>query len=231
MTQEHINKPVLYWANGSIPSWQVLCLLHERGADFEARRLRVMSEPKETRTPAFLAINPRGQTPTWVEPDGRVVTESMALLFYLDRTLPGQALLPAEPSALGLALERTFQVGDLRAAYRPIEQLFLGASNLSPERREAARQAPARVREELALWEGYLDGRDYLLGESLTLADCAFYPALAYQLRRGLILHALPNLAAYVARMAARPGIQRAHPEGWGKRRGRDLFAEAAALT
>ena len=60
----------LYRVNGSISSWRVELALHEKGLSFEARRLRVMSTPKETRSPAFLAINPRGKAPTLVEPGG-----------------------------------------------------------------------------------------------------------------------------------------------------------------
>lgn len=222
--------PTLYWANGSIPSWQVLCLLHERAIPFEGRRLRVMSTPKDTRTPEFLAINPRGQAPTWVEPDGRVVTESAALLLYLDRTAPGPQLLPQDPAPLGLALERMSQIHDLRAAYRPLEQLFLGADALSDHQRDAARRAPDRVYEELQYWEGYLSRTAFIAGDDLTLADCAVYPVLAYQQRRGLILHDLPHLTRYTALMAARPAIHAARPEGWHKPRSKDLFAAARAL-
>lgn len=53
----------LYLVNGSISSIRVLIALHEQGLAFLARRLRVMREPRDTRTPAFLALNPRGQAP------------------------------------------------------------------------------------------------------------------------------------------------------------------------
>jgi glutathione S-transferase len=230
MTTAPDTLPILYWANGSIPSWQVLCLLHERGVRFEGRRLRVMSTPKETRTPEFLAINPRGQAPTWVEPDGRVVAESMALLLYLDRTQPGPSLLPTDPAQLGRALQLCFEVAELRAAYRPLEQLFLGADTLDAARREAARQAPARVAAELAHWERHLGDAPFIAGHALTLADCVVYPVLAYQQRRGLMLDDLPGLAGYTARMAARPAIQAARPHGWGEKPAKDLFALAAKL-
>ncbi|HEX2689324.1 MAG TPA: glutathione S-transferase N-terminal domain-containing protein [Kofleriaceae bacterium] len=53
----------LYLVNGSISSIRVLVALHEKSLPFEPRRLRVMREPRDTRTPAFLALNPRGQAP------------------------------------------------------------------------------------------------------------------------------------------------------------------------
>ena len=49
-----------YLVNGSISSIRVLIALHEKGLAFEPRRLRVMREPRDTRTPAFLALTKAG---------------------------------------------------------------------------------------------------------------------------------------------------------------------------
>ncbi len=54
--------------------------LHEIGVAFEARA--VSFAKKETRTPAYLAINPEGKVPTLLI-DGRALTETAAILFYL----------------------------------------------------------------------------------------------------------------------------------------------------
>jgi hypothetical protein len=45
----------LYFVNGSIPNWRAMMTLHEKGLAFTPRRLRVMGEPRETRSPEFLA--------------------------------------------------------------------------------------------------------------------------------------------------------------------------------
>lgn len=68
--------PTLYYVNGSIPSWRVQLLLAEKRIAYNPRRLRVMTNPKETRLPAFAAINPRCKTPTLVDSDGTIVIES-----------------------------------------------------------------------------------------------------------------------------------------------------------
>ena len=49
---------ILYYVNGSIPNWRVALALHEKGLPFTGRRLRVTGEQRETRSPAFLALNP-----------------------------------------------------------------------------------------------------------------------------------------------------------------------------
>lgn len=222
--------PILYWANGSIPSWQVMLLLHEKQVDFEARRLRVMSTPKETRTPEFLAINPRGQVPVWVEPGGLVLRESRALLFYLERCYPEPSMLPDELEARAVVLQRMFEVEELRRAYRPLEQLFLGAQSLDARALDAAKAAPERVARELVVWEDYVGQAEFLAGDVFSMADCVFYPALAYMCRRGLALTEWPALEAYRAKVSTREAAQASHPEGWKPGRSKDLFALARSL-
>ncbi|MFN3197984.1 MAG: glutathione S-transferase family protein [Bradymonadia bacterium] len=222
-------RPTLYWINGSIPSWQVMLACHLRGVEYESRRLKVMGSTRETRSPEFLAINPRGQAPVWVEPDGTTVCESMAILHWLEASRPETSLCPEGP-AMALMLQRMYEVERLRMAYRPLEALFLQQSSLSSEQIEAARAAPARVAQELSIWSSHLEEHPWIAGPALTLADCVFYPALGYQIRRGLILgERWPRLQAYVDRIEARPAAREARPLGW-HRVGKSLFARAAAL-
>src|SRR6266478_1295418 len=65
--------------------------LHEVGATFESRPISLAK--KETRTPAFLAINPEGKVPTLLI-DGRALTEVAAILYYLAKRFPEAGLLP-----------------------------------------------------------------------------------------------------------------------------------------
>jgi glutathione S-transferase len=51
----------LYYVSGSIPNWRVLIALYEKGLEFEPCRLKVM-QIRQTQSPEFLAINPRGQS-------------------------------------------------------------------------------------------------------------------------------------------------------------------------
>ena len=80
---------VLYWVKGSIPSWRVIITLAWMKIPYLSKRLRVMTEPKETRSPEFALINPRCKTLTFVDSDGTIVIESMAILQYLERLFPG----------------------------------------------------------------------------------------------------------------------------------------------
>lgn len=225
--------PTLYLVNGSIPSWQVMCALHEKQIPFQAHRLRVMTTPRETHSPEFLAINPRGEAPVWCDPDkGVTLRESMAILMYLESHYRQVPLLPEHDArASAAAFECMFDIQALRAAYRPLEQLFRGADALtSPEKTRAA-SAPDRVQKELIVWEHKLHAHDFMVGDVLTLADCVVYPVLSYMVRRGLTFEQDSRLARYVAHMSARPASLDAHPEGWTQPAGKmNLFARAREL-
>ncbi|WP_437915812.1 glutathione S-transferase family protein [Sorangium sp. So ce302] len=221
----------VYFVNGSISSWRVLMAAHEKGLAFEPRRLRVMREPRETRTPEFLALNPRGQAPVLVEPDGTVVNESLAILTYLELRYPDPPLLPplAEPGALAFAQESEATA----CVYDPLEGLFeAGPEPVSPDRRAAILGALSGVERELALWDARAQKTRFIASDAFTLADCALYPVLAYMQRRGLSLAGYPALDAYERRVRGRPAAVASYPEGWSHDRARpDLFAQARAVA
>lgn len=220
---------VLYWVNGSMWSWQVAVVLHEKQLGYEGRRLRVMGR-RDTREPSFLALNPRGDAPVLVEPDGTVVVESMAITHFLERRYPQPALLPTEAAGLALVLGRAYEVERLRRAYRPLERLFRDGPSAGPDTRATIARAPAAVDEELAVWERYVAASPFLAGDTFSLADAVFYPALAYQVRRGLRLADGSALAEYRRRLETRASVQATRPEGWERPAKRNLFDEARAL-
>lgn len=221
----------LYLVNGSIPSWRVMLALHEKGLPFEPRRLRVMRAERETRTPEFLALNPRGKTPVLVEPDGTTINESLAILTYLELRYPDPPLLPhGDPGGLARALAYAQEAETFACAYDPIELLFTTApAALEGAQRAAIAAALDAVAFDLSLWEARAARSAFIAGDAISLADCAFYPVLSYLLRRGLSLAGHPRLAEYERRVRARSSAQASYPEGWahdvvGKR---DLFALA----
>ncbi len=225
---------ILYWVNGSISSWRVQLCLHEKGLAFEARRLRLMGGERETRTPEFLALNPRGQAPVLVDGDV-VMNESLAILTYLELRYPGPSLLSRDdPTAMARTLALAQESETTASAYEPLEQLFLQAddASLTTSGRASLAAALTAVDHECSLWQARLASSPFVAGASLSLADCAFYPVLAYLQRRGLSLVRWPALAAYATRMADRPAARASHPVGWHHDRVRpDLFARARALV
>src|SRR5207237_8202233 len=67
--------------------------LHERGVDFEPVTVDLLAG--ERRRPECLAINPAGKLPVLVD-DGRVRTESVAIVLYLAEKYPDRGLIPSD---------------------------------------------------------------------------------------------------------------------------------------
>lgn len=71
--------------------------LAEAGAEFD--RIDVPSRPTPEEAAALAAINPRGQVPVLVHPDGTVITESSAILTHIADSFPEARLIPAPGSS------------------------------------------------------------------------------------------------------------------------------------
>ncbi len=92
-----------------------------------SKRLRVMTDPKETRSPEFALINPRCKTPTFVDSDGTIVIESLAILQYLERCFPDTPEdRPSDLSKSEWTQEtvRFHESENPHNAYEPIELLY-----------------------------------------------------------------------------------------------------------
>ena len=190
-TAEPVNpRRILYWVNGSIPSWRVMLCLARKKLPYTRKRLHVMSTPKETRSADFAAINPRCKTPVLIDEDGTVVIESMAILQYLETYYPSPEPLvpqPVEKESYITTLQRFHESENLHNVFEDIELLFLPNWNESPNR-ERIVDAYRNTLAELAFWEGYLVTSEFVAGKVFSLADCALYPCLAYLVHRGLDL-------------------------------------------
>lgn len=176
----------LYLAPGS-SSMAAHIALQEVGAAFETRQVSLAR--RETRTPEFLALNPAGQVPLLVTPEGPL-TEVAAILFWLARRHPAAGLLPE--GAMGEA--------------RSISWMSFLAATVHPARRQGLEHA-------VAVWaqaEARLGTAPYALGEAYSIADIHLF-RLFWRFRGGAALEpgALPRLTAHHDRVMARPAVQR----------------------
>ena len=176
----------LYFAPGS-SSMAPHIALHEIGAPFESRPLSFAR--KETRAPAYLAINPEGKVPT-LQIDGRTLTEVAGILFYLAKRFPQAGLLPA---------------GDIEAEAQAVSWMSFLASTVHPARQ----QGVERVRTAFGLAEQRLAKRAWALDRH-TIADIHLF-RLFWRARPSLrpTPAEFPGLCAHYDRMMARPAVQK----------------------
>jgi maleylacetoacetate isomerase len=87
-----MNRPILYDYWRSSASYRVRIALHLKGIDYESRQVDLREGDQETDD--YRSINPQGFVPT-LEIDGHRLTQSLAIINYLDVRYPNQPLIPA----------------------------------------------------------------------------------------------------------------------------------------
>ena len=151
---------------------------------------------RETRTDAFLALNPAGQVPTIVLEDGRTLAQSNAIILYLAE---GSALIPADPYQRAKMLEWMFWE---QYNHEPtIAVVRFQVKYLGRPRGEVDPALIARAEAALALMDRGLAGRDFLVGETLTLADIALVAYTRFAADGGFVLADYPAVEAWVRRV------------------------------
>jgi glutathione S-transferase len=149
-----------------------------------------------SRTPEFLALNPWGQTPTVVLPDGRVLTQSNAIISYLAE---GSRLVPTDPYERAQMNEWLFweqNHHETTIATRRAHLNYRGKkeSEIDPAMLEGGKRA-------LAHMERHLADHDYLVGAALTLADIALVAYTRVAPEGGFDLEPYPSIRKWIARI------------------------------
>lgn len=161
---------------------------------------------REQRSPAYLALNPRGSLPILVD-GGLVLAEPEAILVHLARTSPsGGALLPEEPAAFAAMLDWLFFArGPLSAAIsaRLHHMLEVPADPLALDRTS---RAAFRVMED-HMTRRRFEGSDWFVGATPTLADLALFPAIALARDFGIDHDEYPALRRWMRRVRSIPGF------------------------
>jgi glutathione S-transferase len=207
-----------YFGSGSPFAWKVWLALEHKGIAYAPKRLSF--DKDETRTPEFLAINPRGRVPAIVD-DGFALYESNAICEYLEEKYPQNPLLPKDAKARALVRRLIGECED--GLYKPGSDLMSAVLYVAPAERDPKQidETKAKLRAELGYWQGYLKG-DFFAG-ALSLADFSVYPYLRMPIRveerapgLGLKREDLPaNIAAWMKRIEALPYFDKTIPPHW----------------
>ncbi|MGK3964218.1 glutathione S-transferase family protein [Sorangium sp. So ce118] len=174
--------------------------LQELGVEFEAIEVNLVAG--DHNRPEFRKINPAGKVPALVDGDF-VVTESVAIALYLAEKYPQKRLLPTDlRQRADVDRWLLFTVTELE---QPLQRIVRHTS-VYPE----ALRLPAEVdlagrefKEMAAVLEGHMQGRQFVVGDGVTVADFV----LAYTLDWGneaKLLGDCPKLISYMERMYAR---------------------------
>ncbi|HEY2710092.1 MAG TPA: glutathione S-transferase family protein [Caulobacteraceae bacterium] len=153
---------------------------------------------RETRTAAFLAMNPAGQVPTVLLDDERVLAQSNAIILHLAEDSP---LIPADRYDRAKMYEWLFWE---QYSHEPtIAVVRFHMKYLGKPRSEVDAGLIQRGAAALTLMDRALAGREFLVGEGLTLADIALVAYTRFAHDGGFVLADYPALDAWVSRVEA----------------------------
>lgn len=214
----------IYWMSGSPYAWRTLLALEIKKAPYVSRLLEFSKG--QTRTPEYLALNPRGRVPT-LKDGGFVLAESMAILAYLDRKFP-------EPPLFGRTAEETGRIwksiSECLSYIQPnvsamAAAIFFGSA---AEKASEVREAAGKLHAEFQTVDRTLRATPWLAGAAISAADIALYPFVEVLLRAAgkeaaqpldlgfqPFARVYPAIAAWMERIKALPGYDKTYPPHW----------------
>ncbi|QXT39014.1 maleylacetoacetate isomerase [Gymnodinialimonas ceratoperidinii] len=199
-----------YWR--STTSYRVRAALNLKGIAYEQRAVDLVAG--DQRTPDYMAVNPAKGVPALELEDGTLLTQSLAILDYLDARQPEPPLLPAEP----LLRARVLAVAhSIALDIHPVNNLrvlghLMGHFDATSE--DARAWMCHWMTEGLTAVEALLPTRaDFAFTEAPGLADLCITAQCYNAHRWGLSLDPFPKIARVEAACLALPEIRAAAPE------------------
>lgn len=202
-----------YWRSSC--SWRVRISLNLKGLSYEDVPVHLVKDGGEQHGEAHRARNPMRTVPTLeVTEGGRVhhLSQSLAILEYLEERHPSPALLPAEP----LARARVRMLAEMvNSGIQPLQNLSV------------LQRLKGELRADEKAWSAYWIQRGlealqvavqetagtYCVGEAVSLADLCLVPQLYNARRFGVDLEPFGLLTRIESACAGLPAFQAAHPD------------------
>jgi glutathione S-transferase len=192
---------------------RVLATIEQLGLDVEVVEPSVTTG--ELKIPAYLAINPNGKVPTLEDGDLKL-WESNAIMQYLGSKKPGNTLWPddartrAEITRWQFWEANHFSRSTGTLAFEKVFKKFV----LKQEPNQAAiAEAEEGLHKFAPILNGQLEGRSFILGDNLTLADFSVGADLSYADHAQMPLESYPHIVAWRKRLDEVPAWKNSAPQ------------------
>lgn len=202
----------LYSFFNSSTSYRVRIALALKGQAYDTQGVNLRSG--QQRDAAYLEVNPSGVVPSLVDSD-LTLSQSLAIIDYLDARFPEPRLIPADPVERARVLEVSnaiacdiHPVNNLRILRYLKDQFNIDEDGRNAWYRHWVAEGLSGVD---ALLQRHGDG-PYCFGDAPTLADCCLVPQVANALRMKCDLSPFPRVMAIYAHASAQPEFVAAEP-------------------
>jgi maleylacetoacetate isomerase len=177
-----MSRPIFYEYWRSSAAFRVRIALNLKGVDYESRQIDLRED--EQKTESYRALNPQGLVPM-LEIDGLRITQSLAILTYLDLKFPNQPLLPASAEARAHVVTMCMIVAADIHPLNNLRVLKYLKNKLGHSQDEIDRWYVHWISEGLPALEAVAKPRSgkFLFGDAPTMVDCCLVPQL-YNARR-----------------------------------------------
>ena len=203
----------LYTYFRSSAAYRVRIALNLKGLPYESVAIHLVKDGGRNKTPEYRAINPQMRVPALALDDGEILTQSLAIIEYIDEMHPSPPLLPKDPLA--------------RAKVRALSQLIAcdihPLNNVGPLRylKNALKHEQADIDAWYHHWiiegfvalEAMLRPGAYSFGNTVTLADICLVPQVYNARRLKVPLDKFPKIVAADTACLKLAAFDKARPE------------------
>ncbi len=206
-----------YWRSST--SYRVRAALNLKGVSYETVPVDLVAG--EQLSGDYAALNPARGVPVLVLDDGTALTQSMAILDYIEATWPDPALLPAGPVARAQVMAAAHVIAtDIHPVNNTRVIRRLSESFGAAEEQQAAWMCHWMAQGFAAVEEMVSGDTAFAFAEAPGLADLCITAQVYNARRRGLDMDPFPNLARIEKNCLAVPAIKAAHPDNQPKAKG-----------
>lgn len=204
-----------YWRSSS--TYRVRIALNLKGVAYEQVPVHLVRNGGEQNAPGFRALSPQGRVPALALDSGAVLTQSLAIIAWLEETHPEPRLLPADPVARAQARSVALAIACDAQPMHNSSVLNALAERFGADKDAQADWVKHWVARACAALEAEAAARaapgPFLLGDAPSLAEVCLVPHFYTARRWGLDLAPYPRLAAADAAASALPAFAAAHPD------------------